>query len=124
MKALISLLTVALGVISGSALAQSSQGTNDPAMKSEGSSGSHTKQERSDARSQRLSESARENKAGTLDPGGTQGTAASGGPPESGKAYTSEERSKARSERLEETGKENKAGTLPSGGDRGSMPTK
>src|SRR3954471_3277534 len=115
MKTLIPLLTVALGVVSGAALAQST----DPASKSSGSAGGYTPEERSQARNQRLSDTAGENKAGNLDPGGTQGTSASGGPPESGKTYTPEETSKARAERLEETGKQNKAGTLPQGGQIG-----
>src|SRR3954470_20029960 len=110
MKALIPLLTVALGMVGGAALAQS--GATDPANKSQGSKGAYTPDERSQARSQRLSETARENKSGEIESG-----EASGAPPESSKVYTPEERSKARSQRLDETGKQNKAGTLPSGGD-------
>src|SRR4051812_6047182 len=119
MKASIPLLIAALGVAGGSALAQTGSGATDPANKSSGSAGAYSKEEKSQARTDRLSETARENKAGNIESG-----EASGAPPEAGKTYTPQERSTARSQRLEETGKQNKAGTLPSGGDRGDMPTK
>jgi len=114
-KALIPLLTAALGVLGGSALAQTGSGATDPANKSQGSKGAYTKEEKAQARSDRLSETARENKAGNIESG-----EASGAPPEPGKTYTPEERHDARSQRLEETGKQNKAGTLPKGGESSS----
>jgi hypothetical protein len=102
---------LALAVTLGTGMAVAQTGQADQAGARTAPAEKTTKEERSQARKQRLSETARENKAGELSPGGE----ASGAPAASTKKYSKSERQAARKERLDESAKENKSGQIRSG---------
>lgn len=107
-------LTLALAAIlsAGPALAES--GAADPAgAVGAGKAHAATRSERAQARKERMQETARENKAGELSPGGE----ASGAPAADadGHKYSKSERAQARKDRLKETARENRSGEIRSG---------
>jgi hypothetical protein len=114
---------LALAFAVGTGFAAAETGEADPAgSKGAGTARSTTKAERQQARKQRLGETASENKAGALGPGGERGEA-SGAAATDGK-HTTAERKQARKQRLSETARQNKAGQIQSGETAGSAPAR
>ena len=114
---------LALAFALGTGFAVAETGQADPAgSKGAGNARSNTKAERQQARKERLGETARDNKAGDLGPGGERGEA-SGAAAADGK-YTKAQRKQARKQRLAESAKQNKAGQIQSGETAGSAPSR
>lgn len=106
-------LTLALAAVlsAGPALAESGEADSAGATGS-GKAHSATRQERVQARKERLKEAARENRAGELSPGGEASGAAAASDDHK---YTKAERAQARKDRLKETARENRGGEIRSG---------
>ena len=106
-------LTFALAAIVSAGPVLAAGGDADPAgATGAGKARSATRDERVQARKDRLKETARENRSGELSTGGE----ASGAPAASDDhKYTKSERAQARKDRLKETARENRGGEIKSG---------
>jgi hypothetical protein len=114
--------SLALAVALGTGLAAAETGQADPSESRTAPSQTVPKAERKQARKQRLSETAKENRAGELAPGGERGEA-SGAAAADGKT-TRAQRKQARKQRLSESAKANKSGQIQSGEAAGSTPSR
>ena len=106
-------LTLALAAVlaAGSAFADSGEADSTGATGA-GKARTTTRDERVQARKERLKEAARENRAGELSPGGEASGAAAAADDHK---YTKSERVQARKDRLKETARENRNGEIKSG---------
>lgn len=102
---------LATALSAGAAFADSGTADESGSMGA-GKAHATTRSERAEARKDRRTEAARENRAGELSPGGE----ASGAPAASDDhKYTKDERAQARKDRLKETARENRSGQIQSG---------
>lgn len=106
------ILALSAVLATGPALAESGEADAAGATGA-GKAHSTTREERAQARKERLKQSAHENRSGELSPGGeASGAAASEG---QARKYSKSERAQARKNRLKETARENRSGAIQSG---------